>query len=94
MDTMLRPISERMLVWLDDALTHAQNESELFATLHMLFSLCRENGLLLHAEKCDLFRTQVLWCRRILCAEGVRFELKHLIGLTSVMRDNSNNRSP
>jgi Reverse transcriptase (RNA-dependent DNA polymerase) len=86
MDTMLLPLADQVIVWLDDVLTNARSEAELLATLRKFFEFCREHGLLLRAAKCDFFCLRFIWCVPILTAEGISFNPAHLAGLR--------NRSP
>lgn len=63
---------EHILIWLDDFLLHAENETELLEIWERMFKKCEEYGLKLHAEKCSLYETEVKWCGKYVSGEGVR----------------------
>jgi Reverse transcriptase (RNA-dependent DNA polymerase) len=81
MDMMLQPLSSRVMAWLDDLLSCAANESELLDVHKSFLELCRSNGVLLHAHKCDFFHVQARWCGRLISSAGVKFDPRHMQGL-------------
>jgi hypothetical protein len=81
MDSMLQPMGGRVMVWLDDLLPSSTDEQELLKVHQQFFELCRTNRVLLHAAKCEFFCVQVRWCGRIISADGVKYDPRHLQGL-------------
>jgi Reverse transcriptase (RNA-dependent DNA polymerase) len=59
---MTDDIKSNIKVWLDDCLLHTKTEDNLLATLNFFIKKCQEHGLKLHASKCVLFATTVMYC--------------------------------
>lgn len=81
MQSILRPILESVLVWLDDLLMFAANEDALLNILEKFFRICRQYNVKLHALKCDLFLKVVKWCGRIISTDGVKYDPRKLNAL-------------
>jgi hypothetical protein len=75
---MMDDIKSYVKVWLDDCLLHTKTEDDLLATLNFFFKQCQEHGLKLHASKCILFATTVLYFGRLITKDGVRFDPKNM----------------
>jgi hypothetical protein len=59
-------LSENILAWLEDLLTHAMDEPALLKLLRLFFQLCRNYNLELHPGKCVLFSKMVRWWGRVI----------------------------
>jgi transposase InsO family protein len=69
LDTLLY---ESVLVWIDDILLYAKNLEEYLKRLDMFLALIQRHGLKLNPAKCDLWRSSIKWCGRIIDGHGVR----------------------
>jgi Reverse transcriptase (RNA-dependent DNA polymerase) len=81
---MMSDIKSKIKVQLDDCLLHTKTEDDLLATLNIFFKKCQEHGLKLHASKCVLFGTTVLYCGRLVTKDGVRFDPKNMKALQTM----------
>jgi RNase H-like domain found in reverse transcriptase len=81
MDAVLQPLAQRVMAWLDELLANVTNESALLDVHRQFFELCRVNGVVLHAGKCEFFCMQARWCGRLVSKDGVKYEPRHLQGL-------------
>jgi hypothetical protein len=80
-DTMLQPMSQRVMAWLYDLLASAKDEQTLLEVHREFFALCRTNGVILHAGKCNFYCVQARWCGRLISKAGVKYDPRHLQGL-------------
>lgn len=69
---------ENLLQWLDGFLLHAAKEDQLLDQIENFLCVCSEIGLKLHAEKSTLFAKEAKFSGRIISADGIRFNSRHL----------------
>jgi hypothetical protein len=74
MEELMHDIRHSVKIWLDDNMIHVTDEKKLLEVLEHFLKKCSQNGLFLHAAKCDLYGTEVRYCGRIITAEGVRYD--------------------
>ena len=55
-----------------------------FAILERVFQLATHCNIKLHIEKCDMFTTQVKYCRRVFSTEGVSHDPARIDALISI----------
>jgi hypothetical protein len=59
---MINDINSNIKVWFNDCLLCMKTEDYLLATLNIFFKHYQRYGLKLHASKCVLFETMVMYC--------------------------------
>lgn len=65
---------QRMLQWLDDFLTHAEDEEELLSDIITFLEVWAEAVFKVNPKKSCFFIKKVKFCRRIISSEGVQFD--------------------
>lgn len=75
------PICNHTIFWLDDALLHAANKTELLNVLERFLHICRQRNLKVSARKSALFSKQIRWRGRIISKEGTTCDPRRLEGL-------------
>lgn len=73
-----------VLLWLDDLLVYSDTQEGLLEAVRELFERCRRVGLKLHAGKSQVFQVQVVWCGRLISANGVAQDPARLIALRNL----------
>ena len=66
--------------WLDDVLGSAATEEALLELLEWLLGRCLSYGLKLNPGKCEFFATSVVWCGKVVSAEGIGHDPERLKG--------------
>jgi Reverse transcriptase (RNA-dependent DNA polymerase) len=77
---ILEPLSQSLLVWLDNLLVHAPDEKALLTLLRLFLEICRDANIKLHPGKFDLFARTVRWCGRLITGYGVKFDPRRVQG--------------
>ncbi len=67
--------------WLDDALGSAKTPEELMDLLEYVLERCEQYGLKLNPSKCEFYTTSVVWCGKVISADGIGHDPKRLQGL-------------
>ena len=67
--------------WLDDVLGNATTPEELMDLLEYLLKRCEKYGLKLNPSKCEFYTTSVVWCGKVISADGIGHDPKRLQGL-------------
>jgi Reverse transcriptase (RNA-dependent DNA polymerase) len=68
MEDLMHYIRHSVKIWLYDNMIHVTDEEKLLELLEYFFKKCLQNGLFLHAAKCNLYGTEVRYCGRIIAA--------------------------
>jgi hypothetical protein len=68
MEDLMHEIRHSVKIWLVDNMIHVTDEEKLLEVLEHFFNTCLQHGLLLQAAKCNLYRTEVRYCGRIITA--------------------------
>ena len=72
---------DKILIWIDDLLSHARNAEELLPRLQSIFERCREYNLRISPDKTELGLKEIKWCGRIISGNGISFDPKMIQGL-------------
>lgn len=73
-----------LLWWLDDILLHSKTINDHLDGIRRLFDFCVEFNLKLHPLKCQLFRSTIRWCGRLLSPDGIRFDPARIDGIKNM----------
>lgn len=73
-----------LLIYLDDLLGYAADTSTLLEKLRSVFEICRQRGLKLNPEKCQLLTDIVQFCGRIINKDGFKFHPRQYEALTNM----------
>jgi hypothetical protein len=67
-------VEENMLPFMDDFLTHCEDEDHLVQVIRAIFNVCRQKRLKLSALKTDAYLKEAHFCGRLISEDGVRFD--------------------
>ncbi|KAE9333825.1 hypothetical protein PR003_g13836 [Phytophthora rubi] len=73
-----------ILCWLGDILGYAADATALMELLDKVLARCEEYGLKLLAKKCQFFATEVMWCGKLISAQGVMHCPERVQGLIGI----------
>ena len=79
-------IPNRLLIWVDDLLSHASTADELLSSLREIFQRCRDFNLRISPVKSNLGLTSIKWCGRIISGNGIKFDPEMIRGLINLKR--------
>jgi hypothetical protein len=74
-ENLIHEIRHSVKIWLDGNMTHVTREDNLLEVPECFFNKCLQHVLFLHAAKCNIYGSEVLYCRCIITTEGVRYDL-------------------
>ncbi|KAE9043464.1 hypothetical protein PR003_g6175 [Phytophthora rubi] len=77
-------IGNGIYCWLDDILGYAKDAGSLMVLLDQVLERCEKYGLKLHAKKCRFYATEIQWCGKMICANGVRHCPDRIQGLVDM----------
>ncbi|KAE8913634.1 hypothetical protein PF005_g23252 [Phytophthora fragariae] len=73
-----------IMCWLGDILGYAADATALMELLDKVLARCEEYGLKLLAKKCQFFATEVMWCGKLISAQGVMHCPERVQGLIGI----------
>lgn len=80
-ETLFAPLRDSLKAWLDNFSLHASNEDILLDNLYEFLRICQTKRLFLSVLKCNLFRTKLCWCGRIVSVAGITLDPARISGL-------------
>jgi RNase H-like domain found in reverse transcriptase len=75
-EQLLENIRDSVAIWLDDVAPHGATETEYLDALEEFFRRVQQARLKLHARKATLISETVMFCRRIISRDGVKYSPK------------------
>lgn len=63
---------EKLLLYMDDIVVHGKSEKDHLINLEKTFEVCRLRNLKINPEKCQFFRTEVLFLGHVCSANGIQ----------------------
>ena len=75
---------DNLLVWIDDVLLFAKSVDEYLEKLEMFLALVDKHKLKLNPSKCELWKTEIKWCGRIISGKGVKNDPARIEALTKI----------
>jgi hypothetical protein len=63
-----------LIIWIDDILVYAKTEEDLLRAIEEVFDILNKFGLKLNPNKCELFKTDIKFCGKMIDQHGIRHD--------------------